>query len=219
MAVYANALGDAGVILTTNPLGASASYIQPGVDRLRQIPLVGRVRGLVFSDKSGTLYLEESEDKSTWTTTATVNVSANTTTQLSWTELTKRYFRFRYVNGSTAQTNFVLVQQYGGLNVSNVQLTGSYATIDSNPVVSRKTVSTTAAEIFAGVSRLANRYAMIVYNESSVPVYWGPPGVTTSTGFPLLPQDSIVFQFNPSAATAIYFIAASSAAVRVVELA
>lgn len=99
------------------------------------------------------------------------------------------------------------------------QLTGSYATIDSAPVVGAKTVSYTAAELFAGASRLANRYAMIVYNESSKPVYWGSSGVTAATGFPLLPQDSVVFQFNPSVATAIYFIAGSNAAVRVVELA
>ena len=101
----------------------------------------------------------------------------------------------------------------------NVQLTGSYATIDSAPVVGVKTVTTTAAELFAGASRLANRYVMIVYNESSVPVCWGPSGVTTSSGFPLLPQDSAVFQFSPSTSTAIYFIASSSASVRVVELA
>lgn len=101
----------------------------------------------------------------------------------------------------------------------DAQLTGSYATIDSAPVVGVKTVSTTAAELFAGASRLAGRYAMIVYNESSVPVYWGPSGVTTTNGFPLLPQDSVVFQFNPTVATAIYFIASSSASVRVVELA
>lgn len=99
------------------------------------------------------------------------------------------------------------------------QLMGSNATIDSAPVVGTKTVTTTAAELFAGASRLANRYAMIVYNESSVPVYWGSSGVTAATGFPLLPQDSVVFQFNPSVATAIYFIAGSNAAVRVVELA
>lgn len=106
-----------------------------------------------------------------------------------------------------------------GATPATAQLTGSYATIDSAPVVGVKTVSTTAAELFAGVSRFANRYAMIVYNESSIPVYWGPAGVTTTTGFTLLPQDSVVFQFNPSVATAIYFIAGSNAAVRVVELA
>ncbi|MBC7340882.1 MAG: hypothetical protein H5U02_00250 [Clostridia bacterium] len=106
-----------------------------------------------------------------------------------------------------------------GTGSAPVQLTGSYATIDSAPVVGAKTVTTTAAELFASASRLANRYAMIVYNESSVPVYWGPSGVTAATGFPLLPQDSVVFQFNSSVATAIYFIAASNAAVRVVELA
>lgn len=107
----------------------------------------------------------------------------------------------------------------GGTKALRTELTGSYATIDSAPVVGVKTVTTTAAELFAGASRLANRYAMIVYNESSVPVYWGPSGVTTSSGFPLLPQDSVVFQFSPSVVTAIYFIAASNVAVRVVELA
>jgi len=107
----------------------------------------------------------------------------------------------------------------GGRLQVDAQLTGSNATIDSAPVVGTKTVTTTAAELFAGASRLANRYAMIVYNESSVPVYWGPSGVTTSNGFPLLPQDSIVFQFNPTVATAIYFIAANTATIRVVELA
>jgi len=110
-------------------------------------------------------------------------------------------------------------QWAAGKDVIPIEVTGSYATIDSAPVVGAKTVSTTAAELFAGASRLANRYAMIVYNESSVPVYWGASGVTTATGFHLLPQDSVVFQFSPSVVTAIYFIAASSAAVRVVELA
>jgi len=107
----------------------------------------------------------------------------------------------------------------GGGGSSLVKVAGNYATIKSAPVVGVKTVSTTAAELFAGDSRLADRYAMIVYNESSIPVYWGPEGVTTTTGFTLLPQDSIVFQFDPTVATPIYFIADSSASVRVVELA
>lgn len=109
--------------------------------------------------------------------------------------------------------------QGGGTGALPVSLNGSFAAIKSAPVVGAKTVSTTAAELFAGASRLANRYAMVVYNEASIPVYWGPSGVTTANGFVLLPQDSIVFQFSPSVATAVYFVASSSAAVRVVELA
>jgi len=100
-----------------------------------------------------------------------------------------------------------------------VYQSGSVFTLKSAPVVGTKTVSTTAAEIFAGSSRLSGRYAMTVYNESSNAVYWGPSGITTSTGFPILPGDSVTFQFSPSVATAIYMIASASAAVRAVELA
>jgi len=97
---------------------------------------------------------------------------------------------------------------------------GSIATISTAPVTGAKTVSTTVAELFAGASRLANRYAMTVYNEGTTPVYWGgSSSVTTSTGFPLLPGDSVTFNFNPSVATPIYFIGSANTAVRVVELA
>lgn len=103
-------------------------------------------------------------------------------------------------------------------NPGNVQIVNSFATIKSAPVVGAKTVTTTAAEIFAGASRKSGRYLMSVYNESNVIVYWGPSSVTTSNGYPLLPGDSVVFRFDPSVATAIYFVAASNASVRVVEL-
>lgn len=91
--------------------------------------------------------------------------------------------------------------------------------VKTAPVIGVKTVSTSAAEIFAGASRLANRYSLGIYNDSAYTVYWGPSGVTTATGFPILPGDSLTLQFATSVATAIYCIAAASAAVRVVELA
>lgn len=117
------------------------------------------------------------------------------------------------------------------VGIKQVVLTGSNLTeaqaiptkdtqcISAAPVVGAKTVTTTAAELFAGGARLANRISMTVYNESSIPVYWGPAGVTTSSGFPLLPGDSVTFQFWPSVATPIYFIASANASVRVVEVA
>jgi len=106
------------------------------------------------------------------------------------------------------------------LESDGIKISGSFATISSAPVTGAKTVTTTAAEIFAGASRLANRYAMIVYNDGTTPVYWsGSSSVTTSTGFPLLPGDAVTFQFNPSVATPIYFIGTDDTAVRVVELA
>lgn len=118
----------------------------------------------------------------------------------------------RYFNPVTGVTK-------GKLDVF-ANITNSFTAIHQAPVVGVKTVSTTAAELFAGsTSRLANRYLMAVFNESSNTVYWGPSGVTTATGFTLLPQDSVVFQFDPTADTAIYFIAGADSSVRVVELA
>lgn len=99
-----------------------------------------------------------------------------------------------------------------------VQVMNGFNVIKAAPVVGAKTVTTTAAELFARASRKSGRYLMSVYNESSVPVYWGPSSVTTSNGYPLLPGDSVVFRFDPSITTAIYFVAASNASVRVVEL-
>lgn len=87
------------------------------------------------------------------------------------------------------------------------------------PAVGVKTVSTTAADIFAGTTKLSGRYSMMVYNESSTTVYWGAAEVTTATGFPLLSASSVTFQFDTSTVTSIYFIATANSSIRVVELA
>lgn len=100
-----------------------------------------------------------------------------------------------------------------------VKITSYADRMSSNLAVGAKTVVTTAAAMFAGSSRLANRYLMAVYNGSTNIVYWGASGVTTATGYPLLPGDSVVFRFNPNNATDIYFVSESNSSLRVVELA
>ena len=92
-------------------------------------------------------------------------------------------------------------------------------TIKAAPVVGVKTVTTSAAEVFAGASRLANRYLMAVTNESSQIIYWGPSGVTVANGFCLYPGDTHIFRFSPAVATPVYMIAAASAQIRVGEMA
>ncbi|MGB9886758.1 MAG: hypothetical protein ACPLRW_07170 [Moorellales bacterium] len=218
-------LDDGGVILTTTPLGASASYTQTSIDRLipngANLPPypIGRVRGLVWADQAGTLYLEESENDSTWTTITSMPVSAGVTTELPWTNLTKRYFRFRYVNGPTAQTSFVLIQQCAGLAVSNVQLAGSYDTMRP-PVVGVKTVTATAAEIFAGASRLVGRRKMILKNEDPILRFRiGPSSVTQQNGFPIEPGAVIELSFDPAIDVPIYAISeGANLQVAVMEL-
>jgi len=97
------------------------------------------------------------------------------------------------------------------------ELSGSYLTVD--PETGVRTVTTTAAELFAGLAALDGRYKMIVYNEGSNNVYWGKGTITAQTGFPLLPGDSVVFTFNPTEDMPIYFIAEANTVVRVGELA
>lgn len=90
--------------------------------------------------------------------------------------------------------------------------------------VGRKTVSTTAAELFAGASRLANRKMItiqVLTNQTS-PIYIsiGQAGVTTATGFPLEPGDVATLNFTSAtaSATAIYAISASDVSVSIMEV-
>jgi hypothetical protein len=89
----------------------------------------------------------------------------------------------------------------------------------SAPVTGSKTVSAVAAEMFAGEAALAKRRQMIVTNNSAGIVYWGASTVTALTGMPVASGDSVIFDFDPNTAIAIYFIAESELEVRVVEFA
>jgi hypothetical protein len=119
-------------MLTKTPLQANMSYIQAGRDRFESGIPAGSVSGLVWADKAGTLYLEESDDDGvTWSQTTNVSVSASTTTVLPWTALTKQQYRFRYVNGAAAQTKFRLVQQTRGMELTTVDLSPLENRIDA----------------------------------------------------------------------------------------
>lgn len=135
------------VPVSSTPLGASATFTGSTLDRLNLtagataitggIPLnqqagvlVSKYKGIVYTDQTGTLYVEESNDDTTWTQTATITVSANEFTDSGWVYLSKRYYRLRYVNGSTAQTVFSLFDSAGaGQADTQASLAGSNATI------------------------------------------------------------------------------------------
>ena len=101
----------------------------------------------------------------------------------------------------------------------STDMTSRFDTIKAAPVVGAKTVTTSAAEVFAGASRLASRYLMAVTNESSQIIYWGPSGVTVANGFRLYPGDTHIFRFSSAVATPVYMIAPASAQIRVGEMA
>ncbi len=109
----------------------------------------------------------------------------------------------------------VAVDPAGRLRVSPYDA----AAISGAPAGGSKTVTTVAAELYAGASRLANRYMMTVLNVSPIPVYLGPSGVTTANApWIIQPNEMMVFAFRPNVATAIYAVAAGNAEVRVGEL-
>ena len=100
------------------------------------------------------------------------------------------------------------------------ELTGSIETVNSAPVVGVKTITATAAEIFAGASVKANRRKIIVKNEDPVLRFRiGPLSITQQTGFPVEPGATIEFQFDPVVAVPIYAISeGASLNVAVMEI-
>ncbi|MDM5301386.1 phage portal protein [Bacillus subtilis] len=99
-------------ILTNAALKATEAYSQLGQDRLGAV-LISKVKGWAYADREGTLFVEESDNNNVWTTTAAVNVSAGVLTETDWVYLSKRYYRFRYVNGNLQQSEFAVYQSVG----------------------------------------------------------------------------------------------------------
>lgn len=89
----------------------------------------------------------------------------------------------------------------------------------SAPVVGTKTITATAAEVFAGASAKANRRRLVIKNEDPVPrLRVGPASVTQQTGFPVEPGAAVEFIFDPTVPVAIYGISeGASLNVAVIE--
>jgi len=105
-------------------------------------------------------------------------------------------------------------------NPGNVQLTGSIESITSAPAVGVKTVTATAAEIFAEASAKANRRRLILKNEDPILRFRiGPSTVTQQNGFPVEPGAVIEIQFDPVTAVPIYAISeGANLSVAVMEI-
>lgn len=85
-------------------------------------------------------------------------------------------------------------------------------------VAGAMTASTSLQEAKVGVSRLTNREMIRIYNNSSsVTIYFGPSGVTTSTGEPLKPGEGVSIPAGDQ--IGIYILTASGTAdIRVQEM-
>jgi hypothetical protein len=144
--------------------------------------------GLMWGKTAGGVYVP-----------VTVNASGNLVTAIDSSALPTG------AATSAKQDNIISGISAVGINVSVSIISGS------------KTVSTSQVGVFAGVSVLANRRGVRVRCVGNDAVYIGPSGVTTSTGYPVLPGEDIAFLFSNATATAIYAIAASSQTVKILE--
>lgn len=130
-------------LVTNTPLGANGTYTQPWQDA--NALGVNYVSASVYSDKSGTLYIDLADDTNNpMLGVQSVSVTGGTPTRLQYPQtITTRYWRLRYVNGGTAQTNFELYQttlpllsprdfSLTGRNVQDIVLVNALAVTDTS---------------------------------------------------------------------------------------
>lgn len=87
----------------TTPLAASAT-VSSGP---QFIPRGTQVTGTVFADQAGTIYIDQGGDGINWDTTVTSAVAAEIGAAIK-VDIISQYFQVRYINGTTAQTQFRL---------------------------------------------------------------------------------------------------------------
>lgn len=85
-------------------------------------------------------------------------------------------------------------------------------TVTNTPVTGVKTITATAAAVFAGASVLASRKQLGIRNDDTVNrIRIGPSGVTQQNGYPVEPGASAEFRFDAATANAIYAISEGAA--------
>jgi len=85
-------------------------------------------------------------------------------------------------------------------------------TITATPVTGVKTVTATAAEIFAGASALSGRKKLLIRNDDqAVRMRVGASSVTQQSGFPVEPGAVVEFSFDAATAKVIYAISEGAA--------
>lgn len=168
------------------------------------------------------------------TSPATVQLSGSNVEQTNGADIA---IKSALVAGKTSTGKGVPIQvdadgklQVGGITVgtvgidqttpgtsNGVAITSSIESVAAAPVVGVKTITATAAEIFAGASIKASRRKLIIRNEDSVlRLRVGPSSVTQQNGYPIEPGGTLEILFDPTAQVAIYGIsegAALSAAI------
>ena len=99
---------------TLFPLNASGTFTGSNRDAQNK----NSVRGWVWTNTSGTLYVDQSINSTTWRQTDTIVINGNTLEASFYTfRLISRYYRLRYVNGNNKQTNFEIISTVFGVGL------------------------------------------------------------------------------------------------------
>lgn len=90
--------------------------------------------------------------------------------------------------------------------------------VTDNYVSGAISVSTTQTEAKVGGSRLSGRECLRIYNNSTTTIYFGPTGLTSSTGEPIYKGQGVTIMVGD---IGVYLLTASGTAsdVRIQELA
>lgn len=105
---------------TTTPLAGDATYT--GTGEQNQYP---HVLVYLFSDTAGTLYFDWSVDGSNWHVFPVAGIAVSANIPKYWPAVKGgRYFRVRFVNGSSAQSTFRLTTYFGESFVPSISALG-----------------------------------------------------------------------------------------------
>ncbi|KUL16211.1 hypothetical protein P4T28_15220 [Bacillus paralicheniformis] len=212
-------------LLTNLPLKATEVYNQYGQDRLGDV-LISKVRGYAFADKAGSLYVEESDDGNSWSTVESIDVAEHALGDTGWVYLSKRYYRFRYVNGNLEQSDFALYQSLGS-GEQDVRVSGGFEApsldipADGLPVKALKTITSESfleeqvikagESIYLNIDAAGHQLGLAIYlyekTNLSVRMTYIIPGTSNYTlkGY----EDIIVLENNDRDAQKVDLLAAS----------
>lgn len=123
-------------------------------------------------------------------------------------------------DGTTVNVADLLSALIAANGTAKMQIAESMMAVSSSIVTGRKTVTSTAAELFAGASRKSNRNRLVVKNlNPAVPIRLGSSGVSDTIGHTLEPGATVEVDLNPVVDTAVFAVSvAGNVTVEVLEV-
>lgn len=101
-------------IETVFGLGSGGAFTGVGRDAQNK----NTVRGWVWTNANGILYVDQSTNNSTWRQTEAIAITGSTAQATDYVfRLMSRYYRLRYTNGNNAQTTFELISTVFGIGL------------------------------------------------------------------------------------------------------